>query len=131
MSRISIIDLEVFYRVGVTEEERANPQRLLLTIDLDFDFSSAAISDRVNRTIDYAEVCQTVLRLGERRTWKLIETIATDIANKVLVEFRPERVAVEVKKFPFPQARHVSVSILKEQSLEQPVKRPWWAWYPW
>jgi len=30
MSRISIVDLEVFYQIGVTEEERAKPQRLLL-----------------------------------------------------------------------------------------------------
>ena len=29
MSRISIVDLEVFYRVGVSDAERAQPQRLL------------------------------------------------------------------------------------------------------
>ncbi len=32
MSRISIVDLEVFYRVGVPDEERAQQQRLLLTV---------------------------------------------------------------------------------------------------
>ena len=31
MSKITIVDLEVFYRVGVTDEERAKPQRLLVT----------------------------------------------------------------------------------------------------
>jgi len=38
MSFITIVDLEVFYRVGISEEERAKPQRLLLTLDINFDF---------------------------------------------------------------------------------------------
>ncbi len=42
MSQISIVDLEVFYRVGVPDAERAHPQRLLLTVEMDFDFSAAA-----------------------------------------------------------------------------------------
>ena len=53
MSKITIVDLEVFYCVGVSDEERAKPQRLLLTVDMDFDFSSAAISDRITKTINY------------------------------------------------------------------------------
>jgi len=50
MSRISIVDLEVFYQIGVTEEERAKPQRLLITIEMDFDFATAALSDRLEKT---------------------------------------------------------------------------------
>ena len=46
MSKIAIVDLEVFYCVGVTDEERAQPQRLLVTVDMSFDFSSASVSDR-------------------------------------------------------------------------------------
>ena len=38
MSKISIVDLEVFYCVGVTDEERAKPQRLLLTVEMSLDF---------------------------------------------------------------------------------------------
>ena len=52
MAKITIVDLEVFYSVGVTDEERANPQRLLLTIDMSLDFSSAALSDRIEKTIN-------------------------------------------------------------------------------
>ena len=45
MSRISIVDLEVFYCIGVPEEERAKPQRLLVSLDMDYDFSTAATKD--------------------------------------------------------------------------------------
>jgi 7,8-dihydroneopterin aldolase/epimerase/oxygenase len=112
-SKISIVDLEVFYRAGVPDVERAKPQRLLLTVEMEFDFSAAAQSDSIADTIDYFAVSQRLLKLGEAREWKLIEKLAADIAEMILVEFKPQSVMVEVKKFPIPQARHVSVRLSK------------------
>ncbi len=109
MSRISIVDLEVFYRVGVPDAERAEPQRLLLTVEMDFDCSKAAESDDIADTIDYFAVSQRLLKFGDGRSWKLIEKLAADIADLVLAEFKPQSVTVEVKKFAVPEARHVSV----------------------
>ena len=111
MSKISIVDLEVFYRVGVPEAERVNPQRLLLTVEMEFDFSAAAKSDNVRDTIDYFAVSQRLLKFGEGRSWKLIEKLAADVADTILSEFKPQSVTVEVKKFPIPEARCVSVVV--------------------
>ena len=112
---ITICDLEVFYRVGVPEAERAQPQRLLLTVELERDVTPAAASDNLNATIDYYAVSQRLLRLGEGRSWKLIETLALEIAELLLTEFGPQAVAVEVKKFVVPQARYVSVRVWRER----------------
>ena len=131
MSFITIVDLEVFYRVGVSEEERAKPQRLLLTVDIEFDFSSAAVSGRIGRTIDYYAVTQRLLKLGEKRSWRLIESVATDIADKILSEFHPENVTVEVKKFSVPEARYVSVILTKQRPLPETYKPPLWWWRRW
>jgi FolB domain-containing protein len=131
MSFITIVDLEVFYRVGISEEERAKPQRLLLTLDIKFDFSSAAVSGRIGRTIDYYEVAQRLLKLGETRSWRLIESVATDVAGKILSEFHPESVTIEVKKFSVPEARYVSVSLTKQRPLPETYKRPMWWWQRW
>ena len=131
MSFITIVDLEVFYRVGVPEEERAKPQRLLLTLDIKFDFSSAAVSGRIGRTIDYFEVAQRLAKLGEGRSWRLIESVATDVANKILSEFHPESVTVEVKKFSIPAAQYVSVTITRQQAEPGQLKRPLWWWQRW
>ena len=109
MSKISIVDLEVFYHVGVPDAERAQPQRLLLTVGLESNFTAAAKSDGIADTIDYYAVTQRLLKFGEGREWKLIEKLAADIADTVLVEFKPQSVSVEVKKFIIPQARYVSV----------------------
>jgi FolB domain-containing protein len=113
-SKISIVDLEVFYRVGVPDEERAKPQRLLLTVDMEFDFSKAAKTDDIVGTIDYFTVSQRLLKFGGKREWKLIEKLAADLADVVLAEFKPQSVTVEVKKFPIPQARHVSVKFTRK-----------------
>ena len=131
MSFITIVDLEVFYRVGISEEERAKPQRLLLTLDIKFDFSSAAVSGRIGRTIDYYEVAQRLLKLGEKRSWRLIESVATDVADRILSEFHPENVTVEVKKFSVPEACYVSVNLTKQRPLPETYKPPFWWWRRW
>jgi dihydroneopterin aldolase len=114
-SKISIVDLEVFYRVGVPDAERAQPQRLLLTVGLESDFSAAAKSDDLADTINYFAVSQRLLQFGAGREWRLIEKLAADIADALLAEFKPPRVSVEVKKFIIPEARHISVSLTRDR----------------
>jgi FolB domain-containing protein len=108
---IHIQDLEVFYRVGVPDEERAQPQRLLLDIQLHLDFRPAAASDDLTKTINYFAVTQQLLKFGEGRDWKLIEKLAEDIAATLISTYRSTRVRVEVKKFIIPQTKHISVAI--------------------
>lgn len=126
MSKITIADLEVFYCVGVPDEERAKPQRLLLTVEMEFDFGPAAMTDRVTKTIDYQAVAQYLLRFGEDRSWKLIEKLATDLADGVVNEFHPDTVTVEVKKFALPQARHVSATVSRARTGPGMIKKAAW-----
>ena len=116
MSQISIVDLEVVYHVGVPDVERVQPQRLLLTVEMESDFADAAKSDGIADTIDYFAVTRRLLKFGEGREWKLIEKLAADIADLLLKEFSPSAVTVEVKKFIIPQARHVSVTLTKART---------------
>jgi FolB domain-containing protein len=113
MSRIAIVDLEVFYCVGVPEEERAQPQRLLLTVELNFDFESASLSDRIEKTIDYNEIVQDLLQYGEGRGWRLLEKLIANVADRIMTQYRPQSVTVEAKKFAIPQARYVAVALTR------------------
>ena len=115
MDIIRITDLEVFYHVGVTKEERARAQRLLLCLDLEHDFKPAITRDNLGETIDYHAVCRRLLGFGDGRQWQLIETLASDIAAMVLEEFRPQCLTVEVKKFVIPNAASVSVCLRRGQ----------------
>ena len=116
MSKITIVDLEVHYCVVVTDEERATPQRLLLTVDMSLDFSSAAVSDRIERTINYQTVAEDLLKFGEGRSWKLLEKLVANVADRILTEYQPQSVLVEAKKFSVPQAKFISVSMGQSRS---------------
>ncbi len=113
--KISIVELEVFYRVGVPAAERAKPQRLLLTVEMKPISGRAAKTDSIADTIDYFAVSQRLLKFGEGKSWKLIEKLAADVCEMILSEFKPQSVTVEVKKFPIRQARHVSVSLTRRR----------------
>ena len=111
MDKIKITDLEVFYQVGVTEEERSKPQRLLLSVEMEHDFTSAVARDNLADTIDYHAVAERLLAYGAGCQWQLIEALAADLAGMILSEFAPRTISVEVKKFVIAQAAHVSVVV--------------------
>lgn len=121
MNQIQIADLEVSYRVGVPDAERAQPQRLLLTVLLECDFTAAIHDDDLAATIDYYAVSQYLLDYGQHREWKLIEKLAGNIAADLLAKFKPQRVSVEVKKFIISQARYVSVTVTRPQAQPGPA----------
>lgn len=114
-SFIIISELEVFYRVGVPDEERAKPQRLLLNLEIAYDFAQAAEIDDLQGTIDYYSVCSRLLSFGDKREWKLIEKLAGDIAEMILNDFGAGRVQIEVRKFIIPQTNYVAVKLARSR----------------
>lgn len=114
MDYLIIQDLTVDFRVGVPEAERTSPQRLLITMEMEIDVAAAVAEDDLNRTVDYDAVKKRIADLGVGRSWKLIESLASEIAGIVLREFRPSAVTVEVKKFILPETRWVAVRIRRD-----------------
>jgi dihydroneopterin aldolase len=108
---ISIAEIEVECRIGVPDEERSEPQRLLISLELETDFSVAAQADDLMKTIDYHAVWVCVKRICSDKERRLIETLAEEIAGGILMEFSPETVRVEIRKFILPETRHVAVRI--------------------
>lgn len=115
MDTICIRDIEVQFRVGVPEEERARPQRLLISVEMDLDFRVAVASDDLAKTVNYFEVYQSITQMGADREWKLIETLAEEIAQLVLRHALVQAVRVEVKKFILPRTRDVSVRLERQK----------------
>ena len=111
MGKINITDLEVSFHVGVPDAERARPQRLLISVELETDFRAAAIGDDITKTINYYDVCQKIAALGKGKSWKLIEKLAQDIALLIFRDFGPDAASITIKKFVLPQTAHVSVSL--------------------
>lgn len=110
MDSITISDLELRTRIGITDSERSTEQKVLVTVAMKTDITAVSKNDDVSAGIDYAVVREKILTLAtvERRT---IERFAEDIAQMILSNFRASGVTVAVKKFPFPDSAHVQIVI--------------------
>jgi len=116
MAKIVIADLEVHYCVGVPDQERAQPQKLLLNIEMNVDIGPAALTDRVEKTVNYQRVVDDLLSFGQGRSWRLLEKLVSNLADRIMSEFEPDSVSVEAKKFVIPQARYVAVSVTRARA---------------
>ena len=85
--------------VGIHPHERETPQSVILDIDLDYDFASAATADTIGDAVDYTGVAGQVTELAERRGFQLIETMAEEMAAMLLARFpQVRRVRIEIRK---------------------------------
>jgi len=111
---IHIEALEIRARIGVPEAERAEPQRLTVTLTLEPKVDFRTLQDRIEAAVDYAAVCETVKTVAAARPRRLIETLAAEIAAATLTGYPLRRVEVEVRKFILPDTAHVAVRIVRE-----------------
>jgi 7,8-dihydroneopterin aldolase/epimerase/oxygenase len=115
VDRIIINDLEVDARIGVTESERAQDQRLLITVEMERDLTEAGRRDAEGSTTRYDIVADIIRKLVTERPRKLIEAVAHEIAEAILTRQMAHAVTVEVKKFSIPRCQYVSIRIHRTQ----------------
>ncbi len=111
---IRIEALELMARVGVPDLERAEPQRLTVSIALQPRRAFGDLGDDLARTIDYAAVCEDLRRFVAGRADKLIETLAHEMAEHLLSRFGLIRVELELRKFVLPETRYVAVRVVRQ-----------------
>jgi dihydroneopterin aldolase len=101
----------------VTEAEREVGQRLLIDIRLDAGGSDATITDRLEDTVDYGEVCDTANLVAQQRTYKTLERLCTAIADRLIERYEVHAVWVKAAKpeppLPF-NVSEVSVEVWRE-----------------
>src|SRR5947199_3307720 len=114
---IEVSGLSLFTHVGVTAAEREVGQRLVLDLRLDLGESDATVTDRLEDTVDYAEVCDTANLVAQQRSYKTIERLAPAIADRLLDRYRAHAVWVKAAKPEPPLAlpvAEVSVEVWRE-----------------
>lgn len=116
---ITLSGIRVRPRVGTTAEERSAPQEC--PVDLTFwgDFEAAAITDSLERSIDYTAVLSLVEKTANEREYNLVETLAYGIARNVLQHFPVERVRVRLRKRPavmIGAVDHVEIEVEESRS---------------
>jgi len=112
---ILIEKLEIAARVGTTAEERAWPQPLTITLSLWPKGGFSGVGDQIERTVDYAAVCEVVRGVTATRSRHLIETLAEEVAAALMDQFPLAALELELRKYILPGTEYVGVRIRRKE----------------
>jgi 7,8-dihydroneopterin aldolase/epimerase/oxygenase len=114
---IEITGLSLYTNHGVTDAEREVGQRLVLDLRLDVGETDATVTDSIDDTVDYGEVCQLVALIAQQRSHRTLERLCSTIADRLLADYDLEGVWVKAAKPEPPIALsvdEVSVEVWRE-----------------
>lgn len=106
---IRLNGLELQAHIGITEEERSLPQRLMADIALTPPLAFAAMGETLARTINYDTLATRLAEIALSQPYVLLETLAHQLASCCVHEFGAADATVELHKFILPQLRSTSV----------------------
>ena len=115
---ITLRGMRFLGRHGVSLEERMEPQPFEVDVTMWADLSAAAAEDDLAQTVDYAAVMPEVARIVEDTSFRLIESLATAVADAVLAnQLRITSVEVRVRKpkAPLPGAFETVEVVLRRE----------------
>jgi dihydroneopterin aldolase len=114
---IEITGLSLFTRHGVSEAERELGQRLVFDVTFDLEDCDATVTDRIEDTVDYADVCEQVALAAQERSYRTLERLCTAVADRLSQRYGADSVRVKAAKpeppIPLP-VEEVSVEVWKE-----------------
>jgi dihydroneopterin aldolase len=93
---VELHGLHVFGYHGVEEDERRLGQVFLFDVEL--EVGSRGASDRLEDAIDYREIAACVREISDANRFRLLETLATAVADAIVQRFAVARVRVRVRK---------------------------------
>lgn len=99
LDQIKIKNLEVFANHGVFPEENTLGQKFLVSLTMYTDTRTAGKTDDLTASIHYGEVSQQIDTFMKAHTFQLIERVAEELAEELLVKVPLlQKVQLEVKK---------------------------------
>ena len=120
---IIIRNLEVWTHIGVPDEERKEKQKLQVSLSLKtYNVAKAAAADDLALSTNYFAVSERTKEIAAERPRKLIETLAEDLAQKLIAEFGLAKLRVEIRKFILPDAEWVGIAIERKAEKHKSSK---------
>ncbi|WP_019625984.1 dihydroneopterin aldolase [Thioalkalivibrio sp. ALJT] len=117
MDRVYLKDLRVDAVVGVYDWEQRLQRPLRFDIELATDTRVAAYSGEIGDTVDYEAVANKVRAIVTREPHTLLESLAEEIAETLMAEFRTPWVCIELGK-PGAVAGVAEVGIRIERGVQ-------------
>ena len=116
---VEIRGLSIYTHHGVTDAEREIGQRLEIDVSFDVPDCDAVLTDRLEDTVDYSEVCDIVALGATERSYRTLERLCHVIGERLMERFTCESVRVRAAKPepPLPVAvEEVAVEVVHERS---------------
>lgn len=115
---IEVRGLSLYTHHGVSAAEREVGQRLVVDLRLEVGDCDATVTDMVEDTVDYGEVCTTVALVAQQRSYKTLEALCSAVADRLLEQYSADEVWVKAAKpeppIPLP-VEEVSVEVWRQR----------------
>jgi 7,8-dihydroneopterin aldolase/epimerase/oxygenase len=114
--RIELSGVELHGYHGVLESERQHGQRFLFDVEL--EVGEAGTSDRIEDAVDYREVVACVREVSDTQSYRLLEALATAVADELVARFPVAVAQVRVRKPDVvldPPVEYAAVSVVRSR----------------
>jgi dihydroneopterin aldolase len=119
---VEIRGLSIYTHHGVTDAEQEVGQRLEFDLTFDVPDCDAVLTDRIDDTVDYSEVCDIVALAATERSYRTLERLGHVVAERLMERFDCESVQVRAAKpeppVPYP-VQEAAVEVTLERSLDR------------
>ncbi len=116
---ISIKNLKIYAYHGVLPEEKQKGQYFYLDIELFGDYLLPCLSDNVEDTVNYDDVCNCAFKVMTEKSFNLIERAAQAVCDAILARFDKVReVRLQIKKPHAPvkcDIEYAAVTIIRRR----------------
>ncbi len=99
---VKIRNVEFQGKHGASADERRSSRRFQVDVDLDFPMARAIESDRLADTVNYRDVCEVVVAIGEARPYRLLEALAAEMLRELCKRWPQAQITIELRKLHPP-----------------------------
>jgi dihydroneopterin aldolase len=121
-AEIELRGLSIYTHHGVTDAEQEIGQRLEFDISFDVPDCDALLTDRLEDTVDYAQVCDIVALAATERSYRTLERLCQVVGERLMERYGSETVRVRAAKPepPLPLSiQEVAVEVTQERAVDE------------
>ena len=98
MDVIEIRGIRAHGKHGASEAERLHDQPLDVDVRIEIDLDAASSTDHLERTLDYAVLCERLVTAVKEHSFHLLERLAAELLNVIFEDVRVASAEVAIAK---------------------------------
>jgi len=118
---VDLRGVSIYTHHGVSDAEQEVGQRLEFDLSFDVPDCDAVLTDRIEDTVDYSDVCDIVALAATERSYRTLARLAQVVGQRLIERYGCESVRVRASKPepPLPLSiQEVGVEVTQERNEE-------------